>query len=449
MRHVDDGTIHAWLDEQVTDPLEAAWIEEHLDTCAACAARLEEERATLERAGALLGAIAPVADTSRPAFDALVAKARDAAAGSNGGADGARSRVRRWIVPASWAASVALALALGWAVRDLPPADKPSTESQQAPSSSVEPATPSNAQGSTSAVAPPPPSGDVSPRQAGTNPKSTTGARPSQPSGSSRIAPPESDAVQPAPVPAPAVASPLPAAPAPPPPRPEPPPPSPAITPSDSAAATTAPRGGGGGGRGGRGGGRAAGVIGGQAGGVPAGQGGGFGSGAGTGAAAAQGRLVDGMVVNGADAALLRSADGTVWQPITRAEAAVRTGMPLYGIEGLTPVLTTISADGAAVRTVYRLPTDALLEVVQRRREDPARSVTVVAEAPVVDVQNARVQQQAPSVPQPTANSVNQGRILVPEPVSAPLWSTVRGDVLLTLSGVADPAALASRLRPD
>ncbi len=30
MRHVDDGTIHAWLDGQVTDPAEVAWIEEHL-----------------------------------------------------------------------------------------------------------------------------------------------------------------------------------------------------------------------------------------------------------------------------------------------------------------------------------------------------------------------------------------------------------------------------------
>jgi hypothetical protein len=162
-----------------------------------------------------------------------------------------------------------------------------------------------------------------------------------------------------------------------------------------------------------------------------------------------QGLLVDGMAVNGVNAALLRSADGAVWQSIPRGEAAVRTGMTLYGIEGLTPALTTISADGASVRTVYRLPTDAVLEIVQRRRDDPAGSVTVLAEAPVVDVQNARVQQQSLSGLQPSANPVNQGRLLVPEPASVPVWSTVRGDVLLTLSGVADPAALASRLRPD
>src|SRR5262245_20660183 len=138
MRHVDDGTLHAWLDHQVTDPLEVAWIEEHLRECGACAARLAEERVTLERADSLLGAIAPIADGGRPSFEALVAKARESASRSSNGKT--RSIYSAWLVPASWAASVALAVALGWAVRDLIPTTPVSDDRQEtATPSSVEP----------------------------------------------------------------------------------------------------------------------------------------------------------------------------------------------------------------------------------------------------------------------------------------------------------------------
>ena len=154
------------------------------------------------------------------------------------------------------------------------------------------------------------------------------------------------------------------------------------------------------------------------------------------------------MVINTGNA-LQRSADGSVWQPIQRSDAAARTGMPLYGIDGLTPELTTISPDGASVRTVYRLASGEVLEVVQRRRQEAAERVNVVAEAPVVDVQNARVQQQAPATGQQSQDTVNQGRIVLPASPAPPVWSTVRGDVLLTLRGTADPGALASKLRRD
>jgi len=160
--------------------------------------------------------------------------------------------------------------------------------------------------------------------------------------------------------------------------------------------------------------------------------------------------VVNGMVVTSANAPLLRAADGTMWQPIQRSDAAARTGMTLYGIEGMTPDLTTISPDGTAVRTVYRLSTDAVLEVIQQRREGVRDArVNVVAEAPVVDVQNARVQQQAPATGQQSQDTVNQGRIVLPASPAPPVWSTVRGDVLLTLRGTADPGALASKLRRD
>ena len=54
MRHVDEGTIHAWLDQQVTDPQEVAWITAHLRECATCSARVAEEDATIRGAEALL-----------------------------------------------------------------------------------------------------------------------------------------------------------------------------------------------------------------------------------------------------------------------------------------------------------------------------------------------------------------------------------------------------------
>src|SRR5688572_1709481 len=73
MRHVDDGSIHAWLDGAITDPAERAWIEEHLRWCAACGARVAEERSTLEQAHALLAVAAPAKEP--PSFEEIAARA--------------------------------------------------------------------------------------------------------------------------------------------------------------------------------------------------------------------------------------------------------------------------------------------------------------------------------------------------------------------------------------
>jgi hypothetical protein len=125
--------------------------------------------------------------------------------------------------------------------------------------------------------------------------------------------------------------------------------------------------------------------------------------------------------------------------------------MPLYGIEGLRPTLTMLSADNAAVRTLYSLESGEALEIVQRtlarqpqaadgsaRSQDAA--VTVVAEAPVVDVQSAR-QQAAPA---PPVADVQSGRV-----ADAASWSIIRGDWQLTLRGPADLIAFGDRLRLD
>jgi hypothetical protein len=134
-------------------------------------------------------------------------------------------------------------------------------------------------------------------------------------------------------------------------------------------------------------------------------------------------------------------APGLEWRAAARTEAAVRTGMPLYGIEGLTPVLTSVSSDGAAVRTVYRIETGEVVELVQARGTPAAFRVAV---PPAPTVGDLAVQ-----------NLVPQGRagVLADRAVAAPrALTTVRGDVRIVLSTTAPAAnldALGARLRVD
>lgn len=101
MSHVDEGTLHAYLDGEVT-PVERARLDAHLAECAACRARLEEERGLIERAGQLLGlATPPGPDRAMPPLHQL-------------------RHPRpwlRWRVPLAWAATVVLALGAGWYAR--------------------------------------------------------------------------------------------------------------------------------------------------------------------------------------------------------------------------------------------------------------------------------------------------------------------------------------------
>ncbi len=96
MSHVDDGTLHEYLDGQLA-PGERAQLEAHLASCPACQARLEEERALIARADALL-ALATPPDRAIPPFHQL------------------RHPWPAWRfrLPAVWAATVLLALGLGW-----------------------------------------------------------------------------------------------------------------------------------------------------------------------------------------------------------------------------------------------------------------------------------------------------------------------------------------------
>lgn len=108
MWHVDDGALHAYLDGAL-DALpatEAARVREHVAACAACAARLEEERALRAEAEAILAGAVPEVG-SPPALEDLRNLARARRRGRPG------VRLQRL----AWAASVVVAVGAGWMLR--------------------------------------------------------------------------------------------------------------------------------------------------------------------------------------------------------------------------------------------------------------------------------------------------------------------------------------------
>jgi anti-sigma factor RsiW len=101
MSHVDEGTLHAYLDAELPSPERAA-LESHFAQCATCRAQLAEERALLERSTALLGSARPV-ERAIPPFEQV-----------------RRAPPRPWYVRTgfAWAASLVLAVGLGYYLAD-------------------------------------------------------------------------------------------------------------------------------------------------------------------------------------------------------------------------------------------------------------------------------------------------------------------------------------------
>ncbi len=110
MSHVTEGALHAYLDGALDEypAAEAERIRGHLDGCAECANRLEQERQIRSDATAMLGLAAP--EVEMPSLEELRAYVK----ATRLPRPTAAIRMYRM----GWAASVVLALGAGWMVRD-------------------------------------------------------------------------------------------------------------------------------------------------------------------------------------------------------------------------------------------------------------------------------------------------------------------------------------------
>ena len=124
MSHVDEGTLHAYLDGELEgiQPGATASLEAHLAGCEQCRARLDEARGVRERASRILEE-AGSTPVEVPPFDVVLRRAR--VARSVAGAS--RPRRRQPLLPLAWAASVALALLGGWMARGMDMRTPPAT----------------------------------------------------------------------------------------------------------------------------------------------------------------------------------------------------------------------------------------------------------------------------------------------------------------------------------
>ena len=103
MSHVDEGMLHAYLDGELPAGERSA-LEAHVAQCEACRARVNEERALVERASTLLSAVRPL-ERPAPPFEEIRRQPK-------------RSP-RRVRTSFAWAASIALALGLGYYLHDV------------------------------------------------------------------------------------------------------------------------------------------------------------------------------------------------------------------------------------------------------------------------------------------------------------------------------------------
>ena len=124
MQHLDEGTIHAWLDGALP-AAEGAAVEAHAADCAECAALVAEARGLIARASGILTALDDVpagvipgrAAAPEEALRAALAAARAEmgdASGVRDLRDARQRRTRRWLAPAPLRAAAAVAfVALG------------------------------------------------------------------------------------------------------------------------------------------------------------------------------------------------------------------------------------------------------------------------------------------------------------------------------------------------
>ncbi len=127
MSHIDEGQIHAYLDRQLefaeTEARER--FEAHVGECAECAALLEQERSFHGRAAAVLQQSEPEF-VEAPAFDDIVARATDR---STSASVKKLNRTRSL----AWAASIVVAVTVGWYARFSISGPSPNEQALQEP----------------------------------------------------------------------------------------------------------------------------------------------------------------------------------------------------------------------------------------------------------------------------------------------------------------------------
>jgi len=111
MQHLDEGTLQAWLDRPRSglDPSEVAEIERHLASCDVCASRLSALQASDDRARSLLS-VGRDAVVAAPPYQRIAERA----AGSR-----RRRRAQKRLTAMAWAASIVVAIGVGWLTNDL------------------------------------------------------------------------------------------------------------------------------------------------------------------------------------------------------------------------------------------------------------------------------------------------------------------------------------------
>lgn len=124
MQHIDDGLIHAWLDDAL-EPGERARVEAHIAACGDCRRRVDDERAIIARAANILSIAAPPA-LDAPAFQQLRGPAKR------------RRAVLSSPVRLAWAATVVLAIGMGWFARAWLQTDSVSSSAVEIMSAPVE-----------------------------------------------------------------------------------------------------------------------------------------------------------------------------------------------------------------------------------------------------------------------------------------------------------------------
>jgi hypothetical protein len=400
MRHVDDGSIHAWLDGAITDPAERAWIEEHLRWCAACGARVAEERSTLEQAHALLAVAAPAKEP--PSFDEIAARAARHQDSRRRPTAAEWLLHERRLLQLGWAATVILAVGIGWFAREMFVDDDRSLEMAMVaeapavnPPSTAEQAEPQRSTVAAEAARSTPQRGAQGTIE-GSTPARRSEEQSTQAASAARSAEPQRRVAVAAPPPPPATASEM------------------TQQQRDVPAGATI--------------GAAAGTAR-QPFVAPAGE-----AAASRPAPVAAPESVTVTSVPPVVAAAPAAPDASAWRVLPRTEAAARSGMALYGLDGLEPLVTSISSDNRVVRTVYRLESGATVELEQERALPPmtANSLQATARARVARGRGASIAADVAAAP--------------------PVWSEVRGDVRLSMRSASitqDLNALGARLRVE